>query len=156
MKVGYIFLGGHSVKHHIIIPLFLHIASRVWSHRWYTHMKTVRINVKPAINLQMKCLGTADCKYIENIFVYLARLNVKAKSPSQTIYTNRIWLYERDQNAPSTCSEPSGKQWQHSIRGSAYSSPLSWTAASVTLLVESGHACVTSTLPRTTKTDRIH
>ena len=30
---------------------------------------------------------------------------------------NEIWLYESDPNAPSTWSEPGGKQWQRSIRG---------------------------------------
>ena len=32
-------------------------------------------------------------------------------------HLNEIWLYESDPNAPSTCSEPGGKQWQRSIRG---------------------------------------
>ena len=30
---------------------------------------------------------------------------------------NGIWLCESDPNNPSTCSEPGGKQWQHSIQG---------------------------------------
>ena len=32
-------------------------------------------------------------------------------------HLNEIWLYESDPNAPSTCSEPGGQQWQRSIRG---------------------------------------
>ena len=27
-----------------------------------------------------------------------------------------MWLYESDTNAPSTCREPGGKHWLHSIR----------------------------------------
>ena len=38
---------------------------------------------------------------------------------NEQFYTtlNEIWLHESHPNAPSTCSEPGGKQWQHSIRG---------------------------------------
>ena len=43
------------------------------------------------------------------------RLNISYKQFYITL--NEIWLYESDLNAPSTCSEPSGKQWQPSIRG---------------------------------------
>ena len=43
------------------------------------------------------------------------RLNISYKQFYITL--NEIWLYESDPNAPSTCSEPGGKQWQHSIRG---------------------------------------
>ena len=43
------------------------------------------------------------------------RLNISYKHFYFT--SNEIWLYESDPNAPSTCCEPGGKQWQHSIRG---------------------------------------
>ena len=33
------------------------------------------------------------------------------------IILNEISLYEIDPNAPSACSEPGGKPWQHNIRG---------------------------------------
>ena len=38
IKPGYIFPGGHNVKKSQI-PMFLHIAARVWGHRWYKHEK---------------------------------------------------------------------------------------------------------------------
>ena len=43
------------------------------------------------------------------------RLNILYKQSYITL--NDIWLYESYTNAPSTCSETGGKQWQHSIRG---------------------------------------
>ena len=43
------------------------------------------------------------------------RLNISYKQFYMTL--SETWLYESDPNAPSTCSEPGGKQWQHSIRG---------------------------------------
>ena len=43
------------------------------------------------------------------------RLNISYKQFYVTL--NEIWLFESDPNAPSTWSEPGGKQWQHSIRG---------------------------------------
>ena len=42
-------------------------------------------------------------------------LNIPYKQLCITL--NEIWLYESDPNAPSTCSKPGGKKWQHSIRG---------------------------------------
>ena len=42
------------------------------------------------------------------------RLNISYKQFYITL--NDIWLYESDPNVPSTCSEPGGKQWEHSIR----------------------------------------
>ena len=36
------------------------------------------------------------------------------------INSNETWLYKSDPNAPSTCNEPGGKQWQHSVRGWEY------------------------------------
>ena len=42
-------------------------------------------------------------------------LNISYKQFYITL--NDIWLYESDPNAPSICSKPGGKQWQHSIRG---------------------------------------
>ena len=44
------------------------------------------------------------------------RLNVSYKQFYITL--NGIWLFESDPNAPSACSGPGGKQWQHSMRGS--------------------------------------
>ena len=43
------------------------------------------------------------------------RVNISYKQFYITL--NEIWLCENESNAPSTCSEPGGKQWQHSIRG---------------------------------------
>ena len=43
------------------------------------------------------------------------RLNIAYKQ--FYITSNDIWFYESDPNAPSTCSEPGGKQRQHNIRG---------------------------------------
>ena len=43
------------------------------------------------------------------------RLNISYKQFYMTL--SEIWLYESDPNAPSACSEPGGKQWQHSMRG---------------------------------------
>ena len=43
------------------------------------------------------------------------RLNITYKQFYVTL--NEIWLFESDPNAPSTWSEPGGKQWQRSIRG---------------------------------------
>ena len=43
------------------------------------------------------------------------RLNISYKQFYVTL--NEIWLFESDPNAPSTWSEPGGKQWQRSIRG---------------------------------------
>ena len=43
------------------------------------------------------------------------RLNISYKSFYNTL--KYILLYESHPNAPSTHSEPGGKQWQHSIRG---------------------------------------
>ena len=43
------------------------------------------------------------------------RLNISNKQFYVTL--NEIWLFESDPNAPSTWSEPGGKQWQRSIRG---------------------------------------
>ena len=63
----YIFPGGCSMKISQI-PMFLHIAARVWGSRLaYINMKTVRFYVQTAINLQKKCLGTPDCKNMENM-----------------------------------------------------------------------------------------
>ena len=43
------------------------------------------------------------------------RLNISYKQFYVTL--SEMWLYESNPNAPSTCSEPGGKQWQHSIQG---------------------------------------
>ena len=43
------------------------------------------------------------------------RWNISYKQFYVTL--NEKWLYESDPNAPSTCSEPGGKQWQCSIGG---------------------------------------
>ena len=43
------------------------------------------------------------------------RLNISYKQFYVTL--NEIWLFASDPNAPSTWSEPGGKQWQRSIRG---------------------------------------
>ena len=54
-----------------------------------------------------------------NMLIDLIWPNVQAKYLKQAILypLNEIWLYENDPNAPSMCSEPGGKQWQHRIRG---------------------------------------
>ena len=44
------------------------------------------------------------------------RLNISYKQFFVTLNDSK-WLYESDPNAPSTWSEPGGKQWQRSIRG---------------------------------------
>ena len=82
------------------------------------NMKTVKFYVQPAINHHMKCLGTTDCKYMENMSMDFIWLNAQAKYLiSFNVTLNEIWLFESDPNAPSTWSERGGKQWQRSIRG---------------------------------------
>ena len=115
----YIFPGGRSMKTSQI-PMFLHIAASLGSTLTYINMKTVRFYVETAINLQRKCLGTPDCKNMENMLInFIWRVKVQDKYLMETIFItlNEIWLYESDPNAPITCSEPGGKQRQHSIRG---------------------------------------
>ena len=54
-------------------------------------MKTVRLYVQTAINLQRKCLGTPDCKSMENILIDFTWLNVQAKYLIQTILYHFKW-----------------------------------------------------------------
>ena len=66
-------------------------------------------------------LGISDFEYIQNIFLTLIRINV-LNLPYGPFYINlrEIWFYKKDANAPSACSNPGGKQWQHSIQGWEY------------------------------------
>ena len=74
----------------------------------------MKFDVQTAIHLQRKCLGTADYKYLENRLINFILLNIQDKISIQTILYHFKWD-ESDPNAPSTCSEPGGQQWQHSI-----------------------------------------
>ena len=49
------------------------------------NMKTVRLYFQTAINFQRKCLGTPDCKNVENVLIDFIWLNVQAKYLIQTI-----------------------------------------------------------------------
>ena len=55
------------------------------------NMKTVKFYVQPAINHHMKCLGTPDCKYMENMSVDFIWLNAQAKYLIQTILCHFKW-----------------------------------------------------------------
>ena len=81
----------------------------------YINMKTVRLYVQTAINLQRKCLGTPGCKNMENIFINFIWLNVQAEYLIQTIlyhfkWDMALWKWPK-------YSEPGDKQWQHSLWG---------------------------------------
>ena len=54
-------------------------------------MKTVRFYVQTAINLQRKCLGTPDCKNMENMLIDFIWLNVQAEYLIQTILYHFKW-----------------------------------------------------------------
>ena len=82
-------------------------------------MKTVRLYIQTAINFQGNVWEFRDCKSMENMLIDFIWLNVQAKYLIQTIsyhfkWDMALWKWP---NAPSTCSEPGGKQWQNSIRG---------------------------------------
>ena len=49
-------------------------------------MKTVSLYIQTAINLQTKCLGTPDCKNMENMLIDFIWLNVQAKYRIQKFY----------------------------------------------------------------------
>ena len=57
----------------------------------YINMKTVRLYIETAINLQRKCLGTPDCKNMENMLIDFIWLNVQAKYLIQTILYHFKW-----------------------------------------------------------------
>ena len=54
-------------------------------------MKTVRLYIQTAINLQRKCQGTPDYKNMENMLIDFTWLNVQAKYLIQTILYNYKW-----------------------------------------------------------------
>ena len=99
----YIFPGGRSMKTSQI-SMILYIAARVCGQHWhrYINMETVRFYVQTAINLQRRCLGIPDCKYMENMLIYFIWLNVQTKYLIQTINITlkHILLYENHPNAP--------------------------------------------------------
>ena len=102
------------VQHENVTKTRVSSCCRLGSTLIYTNMKTVRFHIKTTMNLEIIYLGTPDCNYMENIFVDL--IHTYPYRPFE-INLIEIWLYGRDPNAPSTCSEPGGKQWQPSIRG---------------------------------------
>ena len=57
----------------------------------YINMKTVRIYVQTAINLQRKCLGTPDCRNMKNMLTDFTWLNVQPKYLIQTILYDFKW-----------------------------------------------------------------
>ena len=57
----------------------------------YINMKTVRFYVQTAINLLRKCLGTPDCRNMENMLIDFIWLNVQAKYLKQTILYHFKW-----------------------------------------------------------------
>ena len=63
--------------------------------------------------------GNSRLQIHGNMSIDITWLNIQAKYLIQQCYAtwSEIMLYESDPNAPSTCSETGGKQWQHSIRG---------------------------------------
>ena len=54
-------------------------------------LDTVRFYVQTTINLQRKCLGTSDCRNMENILIDYIWLNVQAKYLIQTILYHFKW-----------------------------------------------------------------
>ena len=88
---GTFFPGGRSMKTSKI-PMFLYIVARVWgSTLTYINMNTVRSYVQTAVNLQRKCLGTPDCKNMENMLIDFISLNVQAKYFIQIILYHFKW-----------------------------------------------------------------
>ena len=57
----------------------------------YINMKTVRSYIQTAINLQRKCLGTPDCKNMENMLIDFIWLNGQGKYLIQTILYHFKW-----------------------------------------------------------------
>ena len=75
----YIFPGGRSMKTHQI-PMFLHIATRVWGQHSHTQTwKQWGSMFKTAVNLQRKSLCTPECKNLGNMLIDSIWLNVQAK-----------------------------------------------------------------------------
>ena len=70
-------------------------------------MKTARFYVQTTINLQRKCLGTPDCKNLENMLINFIWLNVEAKYLIQTISYDFKWdVALHRQNSPITQTTP--------------------------------------------------
>ena len=55
------------------------------------NMKTVKFYVQPAIKHHIKCLGTPDCKYMENMSIDFIWLNVQMKYLVQTNLCHFKW-----------------------------------------------------------------
>ena len=55
------------------------------------HESSVRFYVQTTIDFQRKCLGTPDCKYMENMSIDFIWLNVQVKSLIQTILYQFKW-----------------------------------------------------------------
>ena len=64
----YIFRGGCSMEHPKY-PCFCILSLEFVVNIDIQNMKTVKFYVQPAINHHMKCLGTPDYKYMENMSV---------------------------------------------------------------------------------------
>ena len=65
--------------------------------------KIIGAYVKTAIIHHLKCLCVPDCTYMESMFINFIHMSMYTISPMQTI-SKEMWLYERDSDAPSTCS----------------------------------------------------
>ena len=115
-------------------PRYISLVDTAWKHSKYPcvctlplesevnmdiqqNMKTTEFYVQTTINLQRKCLGTPDCKYMENMIIDFIWLNVQAKYLIQIISCHFKWdmALQKWPKCPSTCCEPGGKHWQHSI-----------------------------------------
>ena len=78
-------------------------------------------------NAGILLIGPLRTNFSENLFEILTfsftKMRLKVSSAKWRPFflglnvLNEIWLFESDPNAPSTWSEPGGKQWQRSIRG---------------------------------------
>ena len=82
-------------------PIYISLADAAWKHPKYPRFNILplefginidihkhehmRFYVQTAINPQRRCLGTPDCKNMENALIYFIWLNIQAKYLIQTI-----------------------------------------------------------------------
>ena len=93
------------------------------------NMKTVKFYVQPAINHHMKCLGTPDCKYMENMLVDFIWLNAQAKYLIQTILCHfkwdmALWKWPK-------CSQYMKRTWWQTVATQHSGSTWMWNSAHV-------------------------
>ena len=84
-------------------------------------MKTVRFYFQTAINLQRKCLGTPECKNIENMLIDFIWLNVQAKYLIQTI------LYHLMSTESPECTHDDVTKWIYLPRHRPFVRGIHWS-----------------------------